>query len=127
MKILVGILIILHGLVHLVYVGQSWRLFELRPGMLWPDGSWSFSRLIGNRATRVLAGILCTVTTILFVISGAGLLTGKLWWHQFVIASIILSTFLYLFFWDGRLHKLNDKGWYAIPLNIAVYVATFFY
>ena len=30
MKIVLGIFFILHGLVHLLYAGQSLRLFELR-------------------------------------------------------------------------------------------------
>ena len=40
-RILVSLLVILHGLVHLLYFGQSARLFELQPGMGWPDGSWA--------------------------------------------------------------------------------------
>jgi hypothetical protein len=31
-----GIFFLLHGLVHLLYAGQSLRFFELRPGMTWP-------------------------------------------------------------------------------------------
>jgi len=36
LTIILGIFCILHGLVHLLYAGQSRRLFELRPGMVWP-------------------------------------------------------------------------------------------
>jgi hypothetical protein len=42
-----GIFLVLHGLVHLLYFGQSARYFELKPGMTWPDGAWAFSRLLG--------------------------------------------------------------------------------
>ncbi len=31
--ILMGIFLILHGMVHLLYACQSGRMFELRPGM----------------------------------------------------------------------------------------------
>ena len=34
LTILFGIFLILHGLVHLLYAGQSSRLFELQPGMV---------------------------------------------------------------------------------------------
>ena len=34
-----GVFIVVHVLIHLFYFGQSRRLFELQPGMVWPDGS----------------------------------------------------------------------------------------
>ncbi len=36
LRFIAGAFIVLHGLVHLLYAGQSRRLFELRPGMVWP-------------------------------------------------------------------------------------------
>jgi hypothetical protein len=56
--IIVGIFLILHSLVHLLYAGQSGRFFELRPHMTWPDGSWAFSKLLGGESVRLLASIL---------------------------------------------------------------------
>jgi hypothetical protein len=53
-----GIFLILHGLVHLLYAGQSLRYFELRPAMTWPDGSWLLSKILADRAARLLAAIL---------------------------------------------------------------------
>jgi hypothetical protein len=32
------VFIVLHGLVHLLYFGQSTRLFVLRPVRVWSDG-----------------------------------------------------------------------------------------
>ena len=127
MKTLIGIFIIFHGLVHLIYMGQSWRFFEMRKGMKWPDDSWFYSRFMGNKSTRLLAGILCFATTCLYVISGIGLLINKLWWHEYAISAIILSSFVYVIFWDGRLQKVNDQGGYGILFNIAILVATLFY
>jgi hypothetical protein len=40
-RILFGVFVLLHGLVHLLYLGQSARYFELQPGLAWPDGSWA--------------------------------------------------------------------------------------
>jgi hypothetical protein len=45
MTLVLGLFLILHGLVHLLYLGQSARLFELRSGMVWPDHSWAFAWL----------------------------------------------------------------------------------
>ena len=56
-----GVFVVLHGLVHLLNLGQSVRLFELQPGMTWPDGSWAFSRLLGNNRTRTMAGYMYKV------------------------------------------------------------------
>ena len=53
-----GIFILLHGLVHLLYFGQSARYFEMQQGMVWPDGSWAFSRLFGEIGSRNLASAL---------------------------------------------------------------------
>ena len=36
MRFVFGVFIVLHGLVHLLYFGQSARYFELKPGMVWP-------------------------------------------------------------------------------------------
>ena len=36
--VIFGVFLMLHGLVHLLYLGQSQRFFELQPGMTWPDG-----------------------------------------------------------------------------------------
>jgi len=44
MESIVGIFLILHGLVHFLYAGQSIRLFELQAGMIWPDASWALSK-----------------------------------------------------------------------------------
>ena len=39
LKIFFAVFLILHGLVHLLYLGQSAGTFELQPGLNWPDGS----------------------------------------------------------------------------------------
>jgi hypothetical protein len=74
LRFIVGLFLILHGLVHLLYAGQSWRLFELQPGMTWPDGSWAFSRLLGDQPARILAGISCVVVASGFTAGGIALL-----------------------------------------------------
>ena len=40
-RIVLGIFMVLHGLVHLLYFGHGLRFFEL-PDLAWPDGSWVF-------------------------------------------------------------------------------------
>ena len=71
-SVIAGVFLVLHGLVHLLYFGQSARLFELKAGMLWPDDSWAFSGLLGTNRTRTLASIFCILATVGFVVGRRG-------------------------------------------------------
>jgi len=123
LKLVVGVFLVLHGLVHLLYLGQSARLFELRPGMVWPDGSWAFSRLLGDKATRLLASAACVLAAIGFVLSGGAVLLSQAWWRPLIVASAAFSTALCVLFWNGRLQRLDDQGAIAVLIDIAILVA----
>jgi len=112
--------IILHGLVHLLYVGQSQRLFELRPGMIWPDASWAFSRLFGDRATRGLTSITFILVAIGFVAGGVGLIFNQSWWHPFVVGATAVSSVMIILLWDGRPRKLDNQGGVGLLINLAL-------
>jgi hypothetical protein len=122
-RIIFGIFVGLHGLVHLLYFGQSQRIFELRPGMVWPDGAWAFSSLLGNQTTRGLAGILLVLAAIGFVAGGSGLIAKQTWGRSVVVGVAIFSSVLYLLFWDGVWQNLDDKGGIAILINVAILIA----
>ena len=123
LRFIFGIFIVLHGLVHLLYFGQSWRLFELQPGMVWPDGSWAFSKLFGNEVTRLLASISCLVATLGFVAGGiAILLLMQPWWQLLVVGSAAFSAIFLILFWDGKMQKLHDKGGIGVLINIAIVI-----
>ena len=122
-KILFAIFIVLHGLVHMLYFGQSWRVFELRPGMVWPDGAWAFSRLLGDETTRLLASVLLIVATVGFMVGGAGLLFEQDWWRPIVVGVAVFSTVLYILFWDGAWQNLDDKGGVGLLINLALLTA----
>lgn len=123
MNIIAGIFLILHGLVHLLYFGQSARLFELQAGMTWPDDSWIFTRLFGNRATRVLTSAACVLAAIGFVSGSVGLFTAQAWWQPVVVGSAIFSAVIFVLLWDGRLRALANKGLIGIIINLAILVA----
>ena len=125
LKFLFGVFFVLHGLVHLLYFGQSARLFELRPGMLWPDGSWAFSKLLGDEVTRILASISCVLAAIGFVAGGIGLLVSQAWWRPVVVASAAFSAVIFILFWDGKVQNLDDKGGIGLLINLAILVAVF--
>jgi hypothetical protein len=118
-----GIFLILHGLVHMLYFGQSRRLFELQPGMVWPDGSWTFSSVLGDEPTRLLACAACGLAAIGFVLGGAGVLVGQSWWRPVIIGVSIFSSLLYLLLWNGKMQGLANQGAVGILINIAILVA----
>ena len=121
-SILFAVFLILHGLVHMLYFGQSARFFELQPGMAWPDGSWALSRLLGDAVTRNLASILLVLAAIGFVISGIGLFAKQAWWRPTIIAVAIFSSVIYLLFWDAGWSHLDNKGGVGILINLAILV-----
>jgi hypothetical protein len=103
---ILGVFIVLHGLVHLLYFGQSRRLFELQPGMAWPDGSWVFARLLGADATRWLASAACILAALGFVAGGAGIFIGQAWWRPVIVAAAHFLRCSFFFSGTG-----GFKGW----------------
>jgi hypothetical protein len=120
--ILMGIFFLLHGLVHLLYAGQSRRSFELRPGMTWPDDSWAFSKLLGNESTRMLATLLLALAALGFLASGLGLFVRQEWWRSMTLAAVAISSLIFIVFWDGSFQAMHDKGGVGLLINLAILV-----
>jgi hypothetical protein len=123
MRLVIAVVFILHGLVHLLYFGQSAGLFELQPGMLWPQGSWAFARLLGIAATKGLASAACVAAAAGFAGGGVGLLLRQAWWRLAVVDSAVFSIVLFVLFWDGSLHRLDNQGAIGILINAAILAA----
>jgi len=117
-----GIFIVLHGLVHLLYFGQSARYFELQPGMLWPDGSWIFSRLLGDGAARNVASVMLVLAAIGFVIGGTGILFKQEWWRPVITGIAVFSSIVFILFWDGIAQAFDNKGGVGILINVVILV-----
>jgi hypothetical protein len=122
-RITFGVFIVLHGLVHLLYFGQSQRFFELQPGLVWPDGSWAFAKLLGDEVTRLLASASCVLAAIGFVAGGAGILARQAWWRLPVVSSAAFFTVMLILLWDGQMQRLSDKGVFGVLINVAILVA----
>ncbi len=120
MKFIFGIFVILHGLVHLLYIGQSARYFELKSGMLWPDGSWIFSRFLGSEAVRSMASISLVLTAVALIVAGIAILAGQVWWRPLLVGAAVLSSLVYILFWNGRMQNLDAQGAVAILIDIAI-------
>jgi hypothetical protein len=120
LTLIIGTLVVLHGLVHLLYSGQSCRLFELQPGMVWPQNAWTISRLLGNRALRSLATVACALAAIGFVAGATGLFSGHDWWRPMVVGSAAFSTVLFALFWDGRTEHLSENGAVGVLIDLVL-------
>lgn len=122
MEYFLGIFLILHALVHLLYAGQSARLFELKPGMAWPEGAWAISRFLGDRIVRLLASVLLIVTAIALVLSGAGYIADQTWSQSLAIIAVIFSSAVFILFWNGKLENLDGQGMVGVFLNLVFLV-----
>jgi hypothetical protein len=121
--IVLGLFFVLHGLVHLLYFGQSRGFFQLQPGMTWPDGSWALAALLGRAGTRLAASISCVIAATGFGVGGLGLMVRQAWWRPLVVASAAFSALLFVLFWDGELQRLDNKGAIGILINAAIVLA----
>ncbi|MGE5223060.1 MAG: hypothetical protein ACM3PY_11515 [Omnitrophica WOR_2 bacterium] len=117
---LFSIFLILHGFVHMLYAGQSGRLFELNAGMLWPDGSWLFSHLLGEGATRMLASVLLVLAALGFMGGGLALLLRHAVWHPVIVGATLFSATIFLLFWDGKFLALDEQGGVGLLISLAI-------
>jgi hypothetical protein len=123
LSFVVGLFLVLHGLVHLLYFAQSRRYFALQAGMVWPDGAWAFTKLLGEDGTRLLASLACALAALGFVGGGVGVFAGQAWWRPVVTGAAAFSALIFVLSWDGALQKLADKGAIAILINGAILLA----
>lgn len=122
LSILFGVFVVLHGLVHLLYFGQSRRLYELQPGMVWPDGSWAWSQFLGIESLRLMASVFCILGAVGFVAGGIGMLLRQTWWRPIIVGVAAFSSVFYILLWDGKLRGLDDQGGIGLIINVVVIV-----
>jgi hypothetical protein len=118
--IITGAVFVLHGVVHLLYFGQSRRIFELRPKLVWPDGSWAFSKILGDETTRLVASIALILTAAGFVAGGLGIFTRQAWWRPLILVSAALSAAIFVLFWDGKIEAIDAKGGVGLLISVAI-------
>ena len=120
LAILFGIFLLFHGMVILLFAGQSWGWFELRPEMTWPQESWLLSRIFGKEGLRLVATTLLVIAALGFVAGGMGLFFQAGWWRTVTAVPAIFSSLLYFIFWNGKFQALDDQGGFGILINLAI-------
>jgi hypothetical protein len=123
MRFVVAIFFILHGIVYLLYFGQSIKLFELRPGMIWPEGSWAFSTFFSNGIVRLLGGIFCIIGAAGFLSGGIGILAVQSWWRPVIITAAIFLSVIFILMWNGGTQNFGDKGGFGIIINLVILIS----
>jgi hypothetical protein len=122
-RIAFSVFVVFHALVHLMYVGQALRWFELRPGMKWPTGAWAFS---SADAARVFATVFITAASTAMIAGGLGLAISSQWggWGGWtVVGSAIVLTVAHVLLWSGQWSEFGDHGGYGVVINVGI-VAT---
>lgn len=125
-RILIGVFLILHGLVHLLYFAISQKMVTLdHPVPGWPERSLVLTNLLNETTTRLIASGLYLVATVLFVISGISILLRADWWNPFVVGAAVFSSVVVFLFWDGKFQQLPDKGFVGVLINLVILVAAY--
>jgi hypothetical protein len=119
-NVIVGVFLVLHGFVHLLYFGQSAKLFELKPGMIWPEGSWAFSKLLQNKTARTLVSISLIMAAVCFIIGGIGILFSQAWCRPVVVGAATFSSLVYILSWNGKMQNLDGQGVIGILIDMAI-------
>ena len=124
---LYALLVLFHGLAHMVYVSfaQGWVIPER--GGDWIGSSWLLSGPLGNQGTRSLGSIVFSVMTALFVVVAIGLALRQPWSTTWLGAAAIASSLSLLLFWDGSFIALTEKGAIGLLINITLLIGLYFF
>jgi pimeloyl-ACP methyl ester carboxylesterase len=119
-RLLIGLLIVLHGLVHLWYVVLSQRLVPFRPEMGWTGRSWLFTPLLGDLSTRFLASALYALAALALVAAGITVLLHSSWQPAALVGAAALSVTAILLGWDGSLERVVEKSLVGLLVSLAL-------
>ena len=123
MKFVTGIFLILHGIVYLLYSGQSMKVFELRPGLVWPEGSWAFSPMFSVGTVRLLGGIFCIIGAVGFLSGGIGIFAAQSWWRPLIICTAVFLSVIFMLMWNSGMQNFGDKGGFGIIINLVILIS----
>ena len=115
-----GIFLMMHAVVHLLYAAQAARLFELRPGLKWPQGSWLYRRMLKARELNTVASGTMLLAGLGFLAAGVGAIGFQGWWQKATSAAAVFSVVLFILFWDGRLKELDAQGGVGVVIDAAL-------
>ncbi len=119
-RVLAGLFVIAHGLVHLWFVVLSREWVPFEPKMGWTGESWLLTGILGDAATRSLASVLYALAALVFVIGGIGVGVGGPWARPILIGVAGLSAAMIVIFWDGHPGMIVEKGLLGFLISVGV-------
>ncbi len=90
LRIVAGVFLALHGLVHLLWFGVTWR-FITPEGLPYSTKVLADRINVGEGGIR-LAGLLWLAATVIWVTAGIGLVFSAPWWHVVTVAAALFSS-----------------------------------
>jgi hypothetical protein len=97
-KILIGVVILMHGLAHFSGVGAAFA----KTGAGFRDEPWLFSQNVFHRgAIGKLWAVFWLAAAVLLVTSAIGLMLGKGWWPTFAIVGAAVSLLAVVPWWKA--------------------------
>jgi hypothetical protein len=109
----IGVVLLLHGLIHLMGVAVYWRLAELE-GLRYPAALLGGALAAPPAAVQALGG-LWLAATVGFAAAAAGLLLGQAWWPALLVGTAGLSLALGALAWPD--------AWAGVVINALILAA----
>lgn len=129
LKVIIPVLIILHGAVHIWYVLLIGKVVKYIPEMGWTGKSWLLPDLPVEGIYRISGVMVYGLAALMFILSGTGMLMNKSWYPAGLLAAAAVSSVAILFFFDGRFHMLVQKGMVGLIMNgiiISIFIEKFY-
>lgn len=124
LKFILGLFLILHGLIHLLYLTLSQDIIT-DPSIHWSRESWLLSSFLSDGLLKQISFILFSASILFFVAAGLLYMTEFKRRRAAVYFSAIFSSMTILIFWNGTLQHLDDQGFVGIIINIAIMIIVY--
>jgi hypothetical protein len=121
-RFLAGLVILLHGLVHLWFAALARGLVAFKPKMGWSGKSWLVTGMIGDSATRSIAAVMLVIVTAGLSVGGVAFAAHQSWSRPLLLISAGLSAATLLLFWDGSMQLIVQKGLIGLTLDLAIII-----
>jgi hypothetical protein len=123
MTTLIGVVLVLHGLVHFWFVVLSRGWVAFQPEMGWTGESWLLTNLLSSGLVRNLASVLYSASALAFLVGAIGLAARQAWSSGWIIAASLISTTAIVIFWDGSFRQPVEKGLIGLLISVGIIVA----
>ncbi|MFA6059121.1 MAG: DUF6544 family protein [Taibaiella sp.] len=101
MKILLLLLIVLHGLIHFIGFARFWNIFELK-------GFMGYTLFVIPGYAHKPLGLLWLACMLLFLLAATRIVSGNYWWALAILAILISQTLIIISWKDAKAGTLAN-------------------